>query len=64
MAAAVVRALHHLGVSRVAVGAAYTGQVTDTDAVLLSRGGLDTLTVIPDLEDRWGLPVVSSSQAG
>ena len=31
---------------------------------LLSCGGLDTLTVIPDLEDRWGLPVVSSSQAG
>jgi maleate cis-trans isomerase len=29
MAAAVVRALHHLGVSRVAVGAAYTGQATD-----------------------------------
>jgi arylmalonate decarboxylase len=112
MAAAAVRALHHLGVSRVAVGAAYTGQVTDrlveflgahdvevvaraelhvthidrldgvdtaaltelterllgpgppADAVLLSCGGLDTLTVIPDLEDRWGLPVVSSSQAG
>ena len=112
MAAAVVRALRQLGVSRVAVGAAYTGQVTDrlvkflgahdlevvaraeldvtyidrlvgvdtatladltrrlldpgppADAVLLSCGGLDTLSAIPDLEERWGLPVISSSQAG
>lgn len=112
MARGVVRALRRLGAARVAVGAAYTPDVTDTlvdfldahgiavtgrasmgvtgvaevgdvasssvtalaqralrggdrpDAVLLSCGGLDTLDTIAALERRWGLPVVSSSQAG
>lgn len=112
MAAAVLRALRHLGASRVAVGAAYTAAVTDRlveflrahdidvvareelgvtridrldgidtssiielgdrlltvartpDAVLLSCGGLNTLDAIPAIERRWGVPAVSSSQAG
>lgn len=34
------------------------------DALLLSCGGLDTLDALLELEERWQLPVVSSSQAG
>jgi arylmalonate decarboxylase len=34
------------------------------DALLLSCGGFSTLEIIPELEDRLGIPVVSSLPAG
>ncbi|RSE86897.1 arylmalonate decarboxylase [Achromobacter denitrificans] len=36
----------------------------DSDAILLSCGGLQTLDAIPEVERRLGVPVVSSSPAG
>ena len=37
---------------------------TDVDALLISCGALDTLGLVPELEERHGVPVVASSPAG
>ncbi len=39
-------------------------QAPDAEAILLSCGGLKTLDAIPEVEARFGVPVVSSSPAG
>lgn len=39
-------------------------QARDLDAIVLSCGGLQTLEAIPQVEARFGLPVVSSAPAG
>src|SRR6266508_445123 len=58
-AQAILAALHHLRVKKLARGA----DAPDADAVLLSGTGLPTIGVIEVLERDLGKPVVSSNQA-
>jgi arylmalonate decarboxylase len=47
----------------VAFGAHVAARAPDADALLLSCGGLKTLDVLEPLEDKAGLPVISSTHA-
>lgn len=46
------------------LGARAMAAAPDADCLFISCGGLRTLPVVPVLEDRFGLPVISSATAG